>query len=70
MSSKLKSAVALASTAAALFAMSAPLTTAHAAGDMSVKCAGLNSCKGTGRAGGAGRLRRGAVGGAAGAALA
>lgn len=47
MSSKLKSAVALASTAATLFAMSAPLTTAHAAGDMSVKCAGLNSCKGT-----------------------
>ncbi len=47
MSSKFKSAIALASTAAALFAMSTPLTTAHAAGDMSVKCAGLNSCKGT-----------------------
>lgn len=46
MSSKFKSAVALASTAAALFAMSAPLTTAHAAEDMSVHCAGLNSCKG------------------------
>lgn len=47
MSSNVKSAIAIASAAAALFAMSVPLTMAHAADDMSVKCAGLNSCKGT-----------------------
>jgi hypothetical protein len=47
MSSNFKSAIAMASAAAALFAMGAPLTVAHAADDMSVHCAGLNSCKGT-----------------------
>lgn len=47
MSSHFKSAIALASTAAALFAVSAPITIAHAADDMGVKCAGINSCKGT-----------------------
>lgn len=46
MQSTFKSAIAVASAAAALFALGAPLTTAHAADDMSVKCAGLNSCKG------------------------
>ena len=47
MQSKIKSAIALASTAAALFAMGGVVTTVHAADDMSVKCAGVNSCKGT-----------------------
>ena len=47
MSSNFKSAIAIASAAAALFAVSAPLTVAHAADDMSVKCSGVNSCKGT-----------------------
>jgi len=47
MSSNFKSAIALASAAAALFAMGAPLTVAHAANDMSVHCSGINSCKGT-----------------------
>lgn len=47
MSSNFKSAIAMASAAAALFAMGAPLTVAHAAGDMSVHCSGINSCKGT-----------------------
>ena len=47
MSSNFKSAVAMASAAAALFAVSAPLTTAHAAADMSVKCSGINTCKGS-----------------------
>ncbi len=47
MSSNFKSAVAIASAAAALFAVSAPLTVAHAADAPSVKCAGINSCKGT-----------------------
>lgn len=47
MSSNLKSAIAMASAAAALFAMGATVTTAHAASDMSVKCSGVNSCKGT-----------------------
>jgi hypothetical protein len=47
MSSNFKSAIALASAAAALFAMGAPLTVAHAADDMSVHCSGINSCKGT-----------------------
>ena len=47
MQSKIKSAVAVASAAAALFAMGATVTTtAHAADMSSVKCAGLNSCKG------------------------
>ncbi len=45
MSSTFKSAVALATTAAALFAMGSGVTTAQAAG-MSVMCAGINSCKG------------------------
>ncbi len=47
MSSNFKSAIALASAAAALFALGAPLTVAHAADDMSVHCSGVNSCKGT-----------------------
>lgn len=47
MSSNFKSAVAIATAAAALFAISAPLTVAHAADDMSVKCSGINNCKGT-----------------------
>ena len=47
MQSNFKSAIAIASAAAALFAMGATVTTAHAADDMSVKCAGINSCKGT-----------------------
>jgi hypothetical protein len=46
MSTTFKSALAIASTAAALFAISAPITVAHA-DDMSVKCSGVNSCKGT-----------------------
>jgi hypothetical protein len=46
MSTKFKSALAIASAAAALFAVSAPITVAHA-DDMSVHCAGINSCKGT-----------------------
>ncbi|MBK7004221.1 MAG: hypothetical protein IPH37_03030 [Burkholderiales bacterium] len=47
MSSNFKSAIAMASAAAALFAVGAPLTVAHAADDMAVKCSGINSCKGT-----------------------
>jgi len=47
MSSNFKSAIAMASAAAALFAMGAPLTVAHAADNMSVHCSGINSCKGT-----------------------
>jgi len=47
MTSNFKSAIAIASAAAALFAMGAPLTVAHAADDMSVHCSGVNSCKGT-----------------------
>ncbi|RFO98205.1 hypothetical protein DIC66_05690 [Rhodoferax lacus] len=46
MSHNFKTTLAIASAAAALFAMSAPITVAHA-DDMSVHCAGINSCKGT-----------------------
>jgi hypothetical protein len=47
MSSQIKSAIAMASAAAALFAVGASVaTSAQAADNMSVKCAGLNSCKG------------------------
>ncbi len=46
MSTNLKTAFAIASAAAAMFAVSAPLSVAHA-DDMSVHCAGINSCKGT-----------------------
>lgn len=42
---KTTSAVALAATCAALFAMGAPAT-AQAASDKGVQCAGANSCKG------------------------
>jgi hypothetical protein len=43
----LKSGLALATTAAALFSMTSPvLAASHAAGEM-VKCSGVNSCKGT-----------------------
>lgn len=45
MSTPFKSALTIASAAAALFAVSAPITAAHA-DDMSVHCAGINSCKG------------------------
>lgn len=48
MQTTVKSAIALASAAAALFALSATMTTTvHAADDMSVKCSGVNSCKGS-----------------------
>jgi hypothetical protein len=44
----LKSGVALASAAAALFSMGAALSTpAQAADDAGVHCTGVNSCKGT-----------------------
>ena len=43
----LKSGIALATTAAALFSMGTLGTTAYAADDGGVKCAGVNSCKGT-----------------------
>lgn len=45
----LKSGLALATTAAALFStMTTPVQAAsHAGGDMMVKCSGVNSCKGT-----------------------
>ena len=46
MTNNFKSALAIASAAAALFAVTAPMTVAHA-DDMSVHCAGINSCKGT-----------------------
>ncbi|MBX3626790.1 MAG: hypothetical protein KF892_17355 [Rhizobacter sp.] len=43
------SGLALATTAAALFStLAAPVQAAsHAGGDMTVKCSGVNSCKGT-----------------------
>ncbi len=47
MQSKLKSAVALASTAAAIFAMGGAVTVVQAADAPTVHCAGVNSCKGT-----------------------
>ncbi len=47
MQSSFKSAIALATTAAALFAMGGAVSTVQAADDMSVHCAGVNSCKGT-----------------------
>jgi len=43
----LKSGLALATTAAALFSMGTVATTVHAAEDAVVKCSGINSCKGT-----------------------
>lgn len=46
MSSTFKSAVAIASAAAALFAVGATVTTAQAASGPTVMCAGINSCKG------------------------
>lgn len=42
-----KSQMAIAATAAALFTGFAAPTLAHAADEMGVKCAGINSCKGT-----------------------
>lgn len=45
-SSNIKSAIAVASAAAALFAMGTTVTSTAQAADMPVKCAGLNSCKG------------------------
>jgi len=48
MLNQIKSGVALASAAAALFAVGAGVTTTvHAAEDGTVKCAGVNTCKGT-----------------------
>ncbi|MBT9525523.1 MAG: hypothetical protein IV105_09725 [Rhizobacter sp.] len=43
----LKSGLALATTAAALFSTGLVTTTVHAADDGMVKCSGVNSCKGT-----------------------
>lgn len=43
---KIKSGVAIATTAAALFAMGVTAPVAQAA-DAGVKCSGINSCKGT-----------------------
>jgi len=43
----LKSGLALATSAAALFATGLTTTTVHAADDGMVKCAGVNSCKGS-----------------------
>jgi hypothetical protein len=43
----LKSGLALATTAAALFSTGLITTTAFAADDGMVKCSGVNSCKGT-----------------------
>jgi hypothetical protein len=44
----IKTGLALATTAAALFSMTTPvLAASHAGGDMMVKCSGVNSCKGT-----------------------
>ena len=46
---KISTGLALATTAAALFStLGAPAQAAsHAGGDMTVKCSGVNSCKGT-----------------------
>ena len=43
----LKTGLGIAAAAAALFAVTAPMTTASAADEAMVKCAGINSCKGT-----------------------
>jgi hypothetical protein len=43
----LKSGLALATTAAALFSLGTVATSVQAADEGSVKCAGVNSCKGT-----------------------
>lgn len=43
----LKSGLALATTAAALFSTGLVTTTVHAADDGMVKCSGVNSCKGS-----------------------
>lgn len=45
--SQLKTGLAVAAAAAALFAMGTVSTTVQAADDGSVHCAGVNSCKGT-----------------------
>lgn len=42
-----KTGLALAATAAALFATTVVTTAPAYAGDMGVKCSGINSCKGT-----------------------
>lgn len=48
MLNNVKSGVAIATAAAALFSMGTVLSTsAHAAGDAKVHCVGANSCKGT-----------------------
>jgi len=46
-SNTLKTGLAIASAAAALFASAGFATVAHAADDGMVKCSGINSCKGT-----------------------
>ena len=43
----LKTGLGIAAAAAALFAVTAPMTTASAADAATVKCTGVNSCKGT-----------------------
>jgi hypothetical protein len=43
----IKSGLALATTAAALFSMGMVATPAHAADDGHVKCSGINTCKGS-----------------------
>lgn len=43
----LKTGLGIAAAAAALFAVTAPMTTASAADAAMVKCTGVNSCKGT-----------------------
>lgn len=47
MQSKMKSGLALAATAAALFAAGTLSTAASAAEDAKVKCSGVNGCKGS-----------------------
>ncbi len=48
MFNQLKSGVAIATAAAALFSMGATISTsAHAADEATVHCVGVNSCKGT-----------------------
>jgi hypothetical protein len=45
--SQMKTGIAIASAAAALFALGATATVAQAADAPTVKCAGINSCKGS-----------------------
>ena len=45
--SQMRTGIAIAAAAAALFAMGTTATVAHAADAPTVKCAGVNSCKGS-----------------------